>query len=153
MVRVSLVDETVQTADGVQQEKVEIIENDDQYSDTESEVSEDEDYDDDDDLESETLLERISAFKDIVPPQYRTQLSKFAASTYSALSSGFSLGGKGLWILTTSSLLLGVPLSLSIISEQQLVEMEREMKMSQSTNEVLAPGAEQGFQQLPQAVV
>lgn len=150
MVRVSLVDETIQSADGQQQEKIEIIENDEDYSDTQSEVSDDDYEDDDYDLENETLLERLAAFKDIVPPQYRSQIAQVTSSAYSTISSSISFGGKALWILTTSSLLLGVPLSLSILSEQQLVEMEKEMKLTQSSNEVFAPGAEQGFQQPPQ---
>ncbi|KAA8912963.1 hypothetical protein TRICI_003304 [Trichomonascus ciferrii] len=116
------------------------------YADTESEVSEDE-YDDDDDVESETLAERIVALRDVIPPQYRSQITSYASSLASTVRTGFSYGGKALWVVTTSSLLLVVPLSLSIVSEQQLMEMEKEMKMTQSTNEVLAPGAEGGFQQ------
>lgn len=116
------------------------------YADTESEVSEDE-YEEDDDLDSETLAERIVALRDVIPPQYRSQISSYASSFASTVRSGFSYGGKALWVVTTSSLLLVVPLSLSIVSEQQLMEMEKEMKMTQSTNEVLAPGAEGGFQQ------
>lgn len=53
-----------------------------------------------------------------------------------------SFGGKALWVVSTSALLLGVPWALAYAEEQQMIEMEREMKMQQQANEVLtAPGA------------
>jgi import receptor subunit TOM22 len=119
-------------------------ENDADYTDTESEVSEDEF--EDDDIENETLVDRIVALKDVIPPQYRSKFVSTSLSLYNSVSTGLLFGGRALWVITTSSLLLGVPLSLSIISEQQLTEMEKEMKLNQSTNELLAPGAESGFQ-------
>lgn len=152
-------------------------EDDDDYSDTDSEVSdkesktelattrkptvedvdeddeddEEEEDDDDDDYEedvlNETLTERIVALKAVVPPAYRNIISSVSSFVSSATSTTFSFTGKALWVITTSSLLLGVPLTLSVISEQQLIEMEKEMKLTQSTNELLAPGAESGFQQ------
>ena len=45
-------------------------------------------------------------------------------------------GGKTLWVVSTSVLLLGVPWALAFAEEQQMAEMEREMKMQQSANEV-----------------
>lgn len=142
MVKVTQVSEEKQNAGYYKKE------NESDYADTESEVSDDE-YDEEDDVEKETLAERIIALRDVVPPQYRTQVASCATSFVDSVRSGFSYGGKALWVVATSSLLLVVPLSLSIVSEQQLLEMEKEMKMTQSTNEVLAPGAEGGFQQQP----
>lgn len=46
------------------------------------------------------------------------------------------LGGKTLWVVSTSALLLGVPWALAWSEEQQMMEMEKEMKMQQSANEV-----------------
>ncbi|KAH0013523.1 hypothetical protein KCU78_g9162, partial [Aureobasidium melanogenum] len=46
-------------------------------------------------------------------------------------------GGKTLWVVSTSVLLLGVPWALAFAEEQQMAEMEREMKMQQSANELL----------------
>ncbi|ANB13604.1 Tom22p [Sugiyamaella lignohabitans] len=145
MVKVTLVDEEVIEVPSTEEKIIE--ENDADFTDTDSEVSDDE-YDDDD-IENETIMERIVALKDVIAPQYRNSIASTASSIYNGISSSFLFGGKALWVITTSSLLLGVPLSLSIISEQQLIEMEKEMKLSQSTNEVLAPGAEQGFQAPP----
>lgn len=121
-------------------------------SDSDSGASDNE-FDDDEDFEygNESLYDRLVALKDVVPPQYRSQISNTFGSTYSAVASAFSFSGQALWVITTSSILLGVPLSLSILSEQQLIEMEKEMKLNQSTNELLAPGAESGFQPAPVA--
>ncbi|CAN6674939.1 mitochondrial import receptor subunit Tom22p [Trichomonascus vanleenenianus] len=123
-------------------------ENDADYTDTESELSEEE-YDEDEDLEAESIADRIIALRDVIPPQYRSKISSTAASLYDTAQTGISWSGKALWVTMTSALLLGVPLALSIVSEQQLTEMEKEMKLTQSTNEVLAPGAEGGFQAPP----
>lgn len=151
MVKITLVNEEQEAT--VDQREFEAAaaaaENDADYTDTEDEADEAEDDDDDYDIANETLGDRLIALKDVIPPQYRSQLSSGFEGARSVVSSAFALGGKALWVITTSSLLLGVPLSLSILSEQQLVEMEKEMKMSQSANDVMAPGAEGGFQAPP----
>ena len=46
------------------------------------------------------------------------------------------LGGKTLWVVSTSALLLGVPWALAWKDEQAQVEMEKEMMMQQNANEV-----------------
>lgn len=143
MVKITPVTEDTEFA--VPEEKIQ--DNEADYTDTESEVSDDEFGDCD--VENETLLDRIVALKDVIPPQYRSKFVASANTLYSRLSSGLLFGGHALWVVTTSSLLLGVPLALSIISEQQLTEMEKEMKLNQSTNELLAPGAESGFRSQP----
>jgi mitochondrial import receptor subunit TOM22 len=53
------------------------------------------------------------------------------------------MGGKTLWVVSTSALLLGVPWALAFSEEQQVQEMEREMRMQQSANELLTQGAGQ----------
>ena len=47
-------------------------------------------------------------------------------------------GGKTLWVVSTSALLLGVPWALAFAEEQQMVEMEKEMKMRDMGGEVCA---------------
>lgn len=138
MVKVTPIEENEAAAFIEKQEEAVPAENDAEFTDTDSESSEEElDYeDDDDDIANETIADRIIALKDAVPPKYRYQLASAASTVSGLVTGGIAFGGKALWIITTSSLLLAVPLSLSIISEQQLVEMEREMKLTQSTNEV-----------------
>ena len=91
---------------------------------------------DEDDALDESLFDRFTALKDIVPPTYRKRLSNISSTGYSWASNALSLGGKTLWVVSTSALLLGVPWALAFSEEQQVQEMEREMRMQQSANEV-----------------
>lgn len=102
-----------------------------------SEISEDEE-DDDLALADESLADRFAALKDIVPPTQRKFISNTINTTTSWISSGLNFSGKTLWVVSTSALLLGVPWALAFAEEQQLAEMEREMKMQQGANEVSA---------------
>ncbi|KAK5167801.1 mitochondrial import receptor subunit Tom22 [Saxophila tyrrhenica] len=112
-------------------------EEDEWDTDTESEVS---DVDVDDDLD-ETLLDRLAALKDIVPPTYRKQLSNVTSTGYSWAAKAMNMSGKTLWVVSTSALLLGVPWALAFSEEQQVQEMEREMRMQQNANELLTQGS------------
>ncbi|KAL1953094.1 hypothetical protein VTO42DRAFT_3595 [Malbranchea cinnamomea] len=114
---------------------------DDDYTDTESEISTDS-YTT---LEDETFLERISALKDIIPPQSRRRITNAASSLASFARSTVSFGGKTLWVLSTSAFLLGVPWALALGEEQQYVQMEREQGMIKGANEMLTPGTTSGL--------
>lgn len=103
-------------------------------SDSESEVEDDFDI-------NETFYERVVALKDIVPPKQRTQILDAAETAKLTLTSALSLSGGFLWTVTSSILLLGVPLSLAILSETQLQEMEREMSLQESAQNVLTANA------------
>ncbi|KAK3064162.1 hypothetical protein LTS18_009657 [Coniosporium uncinatum] len=114
---------------------------DDWDTDDEDDVSEPAD----DAIDDETLLDRITALKDIVPASTRRQLVSTTNTAYSYLSTGAAWGGKALWIVSTSALLLGVPWALAYAEEQQMIEMEREMKMQQQAGAMLGQqSAEQG---------
>jgi mitochondrial import receptor subunit TOM22 len=109
------------------------------YSITDSEITDDEDIED----LSESLADRLTALKDVIPARQRAAISDTANTAYNWLTSGLLLGGKTLWVVSTSALLLGVPYALAFVEEQQMMEMEKEMKMQQSANEVgqqLLPG-------------
>ncbi|KAK0314450.1 mitochondrial import receptor subunit Tom22 [Friedmanniomyces endolithicus] len=101
------------------------------------------DLDDDSPLD-ETLLDRLAALKDIVPPTYRKQLSQAASTGYTWGSRAAGFGGSALWVLSTSALLLGVPWALAFSEEQQVQEMEREMRMQQNAQGLLTQGAPAG---------
>ncbi|MCJ1385962.1 mitochondrial import receptor protein [Xylographa soralifera] len=117
---------------------------DDDFTDTDSEIS-------NDDLPlaepSESLADRLLALRDMVPPSARRRL----AAGYDALKtytwSGLMLGGKTMWVVSTSALLLGVPFALALVEEQQVVEMEKEQRMREMGNELITPGATGGGQQ------
>lgn len=96
--------------------------------------------DDEDLYEDENIYERLIALKDIIPPQKRKTISVLYNGTVSLFSSVFSKSGNLLWAVTTSALLLGVPLSLSILAEQQLIEMEKSFDLQKDANDILAAG-------------
>jgi mitochondrial import receptor subunit TOM22 len=92
----------------------------------------------------ETLLDRLYALRDIIPPKTRATLSSTASTLYNATSTGITFGGKGIWILTTSVLLLGIPYALALGEEQQLMEEERQRGMMAEGAQGMIGGAEEG---------
>lgn len=112
---------------------------DDSASDSESE------FEDDFDFESETIYDRIVALKDIIPPSQRNQIANTVSGVQTYASYALAKSGALLWGVTSSALLLGVPLSLAILAETQLQEMEKEMSLQKSAQEVLAPGSEGAY--------
>lgn len=100
------------------------FETDSEFSDDESVVSED-----DFDPSSETLADRIAALKDMVPPETRTSVAK-AADRVTAFTKWAANGtGTLAWWVTTSALLVGLPLALAIEDEARITQQEREMTM------------------------
>jgi len=112
---------------------------DDEYVDTDSSVS---DSSDDEDDVDETLYDRIVALKDIMPATHRARLSKVFGATYGALASSLVLGGKTLWVVSTSAIMLAVPYAIAVGDEQQYIEMEKEMQAQQLATGALSPNAQ-----------
>lgn len=101
-------------------------------STTESDLESESDF-----IPDETLYERISALKDIVPASTRRSISAKYETLASWTKSGLLFGGKTLWVVSTSALLLGVPWALAYSEEQMIVEQERaEMMNQRAQNEV-----------------
>lgn len=100
------------------------------------------DLDSDDDFANETVMERIVALKDIIPPAQRLLVSDSFNLLSSTLSGGALSVGSLLWMVGTSALLLATPIAMLIIGEQQLMEMEAQFKGQQENIEGIAPGAE-----------
>lgn len=113
------------------------------FSDSDSDS--DSEFEDDFDLENETIYDRIVALKDIIPPNQRSQICDSVTTVKSVASSVLNRGGALLWGVTSSVLLLGVPLALAILAETQLQEMEKEMSLQKSAQEVIAPGTEAAY--------
>ena len=112
---------------------------------SESESDSDSDVEDDFDIENETIYERIVALKDIIAPQQRSQIVGATEAVKLWTSWAMEKAGNTLWVVTLSALLVGVPLTLLILAETQLQEMEREMSLQQLAQDVLAPGSEGAF--------
>lgn len=102
---------------------------------TDSEISNESDFD----PANETLADRLYALRDIIPPQTRTSIANKVNATAGAVKSVLSFGGKTLWVISTSALILGVPWALSWAEEQQVIEMEKEMKMREMGGDVSLP--------------
>lgn len=93
--------------------------------------------DDEDNIpEEETLTDRLLALRDIIPPTTRSYIASKVDATTSWVKSGLMFSGKTLWVVSTSALLLGVPWALAFAEEQQMVEMEKEMRMREMGGEV-----------------
>lgn len=115
--------------------------------DDRNDFEDEEDVEDDDDLDSifdenESVWERIEALKDIIPPKQRHAITSKANAVGSIFRSIFNKGTSLTWTITTSALLLGVPLSLSILAEQQLIEMERSFDLQKDAGELLGSNEE-----------
>jgi import receptor subunit TOM22 len=111
---------------------------DDDYTDTESEISNESEYD----PTEETLAERLYALRDIVPPTTRSWVTGTVSSVASTAWGVLSFSGKGAWVITTSALFFGVPFALSFAEDQQLTAMEQEYNMRQTGGELLTAGTE-----------
>lgn len=75
----------------------------------------------------ETFFDRVAALVDIVPPTTRHKISSRISKTASFLKRGGKLAGNIVWIVTTSALLVALPLALSLEDEAKIVAQEKEM--------------------------
>lgn len=78
------------------------------------------------DPSKETFAERIAALKDMVSPTTRQNIASAAAETTGWVKWSLFKAGNVAWIATTSALLVGLPLLLSIEGEAALVQQEKE---------------------------
>ncbi|CAG8950221.1 hypothetical protein HYFRA_00008459 [Hymenoscyphus fraxineus] len=112
---------------------------DDYYTDTESEISTD---DEDEIAEGETFVDRLRALRDIVPPTTRTYISDKVDTTTNFVKKSLFFSGSFLYVISTGALMLGVPWALAFAEEQGVIEMENEMKMrEQGTKDIFAEGS------------
>ncbi|GAA99388.1 uncharacterized protein L969DRAFT_86623 [Mixia osmundae IAM 14324] len=95
--------------------------------------------------EDETLGDRIYALKGIVPPETRKSIMSTWTKTTGIAFTGGRWAGNALWIITTSAVLVGLPLALSIEAESMYVQQEKEYQlMQQGGSQLLAPGTTYG---------
>ncbi|KAH8921236.1 hypothetical protein BT69DRAFT_352633 [Atractiella rhizophila] len=106
---------------------------------TESETSSIADPDDIDlsltpyDPSTETLLDRIMYLRYIFPPSVLTAASR-TSSFVSWTARGIS---KVSWVLSTTAILLAVPVALAVEGERMMVMQEREMNLQRSGQQIL----------------
>ncbi|OEJ88168.1 Mitochondrial import receptor subunit TOM22 [Hanseniaspora opuntiae] len=132
----SIANEAEKQAEELEQElekelEQELIKAEAEYNDSES----DEELDDDlYEIDNETFFDRINAIKYIIAPETRECISKKIDSLKSTTNTLFNKSGNFLWGLSTTALLFGVPLALTILAEQQLIELEKQFTLQGEQN-------------------
>lgn len=128
------------------------LKSEDEYTD--EEISEDSDIEQEVDAEEEfdpsqeSLYERFAALKDIIPLETRNSLSEKVTTTFNFTRSSSKVIGNLVWVITTSSLLVGLPLALAIEDESRITMEEKSLLAQQSgAQQMLAPEGEQAKQQ------
>jgi import receptor subunit TOM22 len=84
----------------------------------------------------ETVWERISALKDIIPPSTRQRIFARVSKASSYASVGLLVTGKVAWVVTTTALLVGLPYALAVEDEMRISQQERDMMSQQQGNPV-----------------
>ena len=99
---------------------------------------------DDDEPLDETLIERLSALKDIVPPTTRSAISSTVSTLTSVVTGAGILAGRAAWVVTTSALLVGLPFALAVEDEARVAQQEREFNAQQGGAAAMLGGAAPG---------
>lgn len=84
----------------------------------------------------ETLADRLTALRDVIPPKQRAALTNSLSTAASWMKSGLSWSGSALFVVSTSVLMFGVPFALANLDEMEHMEREREEKMRQGATDV-----------------
>ncbi|KAL2753008.1 hypothetical protein ACRALDRAFT_1072770 [Sodiomyces alcalophilus JCM 7366] len=114
-------------------------EDDADFTDTDSEISEDSDYD----PNEETFAERLYALKDMIPPTTRSWIGARINTGTRAVQNTWYYSSRTVWVVCTAALMIGVPLATCWAEDQQIEGMEREYRMREMGSELLTAG-EQG---------
>ncbi|KZL81943.1 mitochondrial import receptor subunit tom22 [Colletotrichum incanum] len=114
------------------------IEDDADFTDTDSEISADSDYDPRD----ESFTERLYALKDIVPPTTRGWISNKVDLGVSAVQNTWYYGSRTVWVVCATALMIGVPLATCWAEDQQIEGMEREYRMREMGGDALLAAGE-----------
>ncbi|KAN0087442.1 Mitochondrial outer membrane translocase complex, subunit Tom22 [Tylopilus felleus] len=90
----------------------------------------------------ESFYDRLSALVDIVPPTTRQSITFSISKTTTFVKKTGKVVGNIVWIITTSALLVGLPLALSLEDEAKIVQQEQEMlAQQQGAQQMLSPGS------------
>ncbi|KAK0449255.1 uncharacterized protein ARMOST_10688 [Armillaria ostoyae] len=88
----------------------------------------------------ETIFDRIAALVDIVPPTARHSISSRVSKTASFVKKSGKFFGNIVWVVTTSALLVALPLALSLEDEAKIVAQEKEMlEQQQGAQQMISP--------------
>ncbi|KAB5596541.1 hypothetical protein CTheo_178 [Ceratobasidium theobromae] len=94
--------------------------------------------------EQETLGERLAALVDIIPPTTRQSIRNKLWNAAATAKRVGKFGGNIIWVITTSALLVGLPLALALEDEAKIVQQEKEMlAQQQGAQGMLTPYGQQ----------
>lgn len=113
-------------------------EEEDDYSDTDSEISTDSNFD----PSAETLADRLTALRDIIPPSTRGWFWHKYQTTSHILKTTLLFCGRAAWTISVSALLVGIPYALAVADEQTHLAMEQEQRMREMGGNILTEGAD-----------
>ncbi|OAA64165.1 mitochondrial import receptor subunit tom22 [Niveomyces insectorum RCEF 264] len=112
-------------------------EEEDDFTDTDSEISTDSDYD----PSRESLAERLYALRDIIPPTTRGWFYSNYQLGNRVVRTSLTFLGRAAWTISVSALLVGIPFALSWAEEQNILAMEQEQRMREMGSELLTAGS------------
>ncbi|KAF8208833.1 mitochondrial import receptor subunit Tom22-domain-containing protein [Mycena galopus ATCC 62051] len=102
----------------------------------------------------ESFLDRLAALVDIVPPTTRHAISERVSKAASWVKWGGKRAGSAVWVVTTSALLVALPLALVLEDEAKIVAQEREfLEQQQGQQQMLAPSMYPPNPNQPKALV
>ncbi|KAI8826265.1 mitochondrial import receptor subunit Tom22-domain-containing protein [Fimicolochytrium jonesii] len=113
-------------------------------SDYGSDATEDDDedeFEEDEDLARESLLERISALRDVIPPTTRVRVVKTVTRAVEATWGAAQWVGSAAWVVSTAVMLVGLPVALELEREQFVFQQEAQMRVQQQqAQQMVQPG-------------
>ncbi|KAJ3019810.1 hexokinase A [Thoreauomyces humboldtii] len=111
-------------------------------SDASDLLSEYEDDDgDDSDLLEESLLERIQALRDVIPPATRASVARGVTSVTSGTWTAVQWVGSAAWVFATAAMLVALPVALELEREQFVFQQEAQMRaQQQQAQQMVQPG-------------
>ncbi|TIC06744.1 hypothetical protein E3Q08_01374 [Wallemia mellicola] len=114
--------------------QIQELKSEDEFTDEEfdSEIEEELDIEDEFDPSDESLADRISALKDIIPLETRNSIKEKFTNSVAFTRKSSKVLGNLIWIVTTSSLLVGLPLALAIEDESRISMEEKSLLAQQS---------------------
>ena len=72
----------------------------------------------------------------MLSPATRRRITNTTSQIANLVKSGAWWGGKGVFVLSTSALMIGIPWALAFVDEQQVMEYEAGEKARESTGQV-----------------
>ena len=102
---------------------------------SDGEYSDDSD-DEDDNIADETLWDRMVALQDIVPAGHRDSIYHAFSRAFAIGSATTFIGGKVVYVIITSVLMLGVPYALVSEEDKIISEQEKQIQLQQGMSEV-----------------